>query len=390
MAGSSSKSLTEESRQVFRIVRLRLLGIFLAQREEDDNSTALPKEPQDSVTAMMSIQPISLLLVMLMVSATHGEDKVQVMAIRPPDAFLDRYPLTVRCVFNSAGTDIRTQTNLRLFRTKVGVTPKYSLIASLTPDKKVNVLGSGASVTGEIKQRGQSYLSVKFKSPDDGYCYYYRCQVLGKTSAQQSRTRYRTLLINTKEGRTCKKPEPKPEPSTTTAPFVSGPQSSSCECKGMKELEQKIESNAKNIDKLVAAKYEDSPLKNDFEISDAYMGHIYLMKKRNERTTLKEKNEECQKLGGYLAEFDDQAEQNFVAQFAKPGGRNYVFIGANDVSQEGTFEQYNSKKPMPKLKWRRGEPNNANRREDCVSVTPYGLNDLNCMTYGRNLCEIPF
>ncbi|GFN77572.1 Cd209 antigen [Plakobranchus ocellatus] len=323
-----------------------------------------------------------------MVTST-GEDKVEVRVTRPPYAFRDKYPLTVGCVFKSAGTEIKTQAVLRLLRTRAGLKPDYKIIAAVKPSGVRNGLSRDASIRGEIKQGGESYLSVKFPAPGDGYCYYYRCVAIGKNSQGQYKHRYRTYLVNDKNSRSCKKPAPAPTPAaaTTKAPAVSGSDCSSCQA--VKDLQKEVQDNALKIQKLQALLLQASPLKENYLFSGIFDGSVYLLSKKSEPFDLKSKNDQCEEAGGNLVELDSKEEQDFVAQFAKAAGRDIVGVGASDVDKEGTFVQYNSKKPLPKLEWRKGEPNNYGGRENCVNINIYGLNDFTCSRSARYLCEIP-
>ncbi|GFN95050.1 collectin-11 [Plakobranchus ocellatus] len=99
-------------------------------------------------------------------------------------------------------------------------------------------------------------------------------------------------------------------------------------------------------------------------------------------------NELCKSIGGYLVELDSLDEQNFVTRFVKAHRQYSALTGANDVEREGTFVYYNSKKPMPALKWRYGNPNNWRNKEHCVQILSTGVNDIHCRRYAQYICEI--
>ncbi|GFN77570.1 Cd209 antigen [Plakobranchus ocellatus] len=340
----------------------------------------------------MSLQPILMLLGVLMISSAQGEDNLVVRVIRPPSAYSDKAPLTVQCLFSNAGTELHTMNNVKLMRTRVRAKPDYQFVGVRTLREVENGLGSEAVVTGELKQGGESFLSVRFAKPGDGYCYYYRCTATGKNSQGKIRGTSKIVMVNSKDGRACKKPAP--AATTTKAPVVSGSDCSSCQA--VKDLQDqveidamKIQNNALNIQKLQALLIQASPLKENYLISGIFDGSVYLLSKKNERFSLESKNDQCKEAGGYLVELDSKEEQDFVAQFSKAAGRSFVYISANDVDKEGTFVQYNSKKPIPQLKWKKGEPNNYAGGEDCANINVYGLNDLDCSRSSRYLCEIP-
>jgi hypothetical protein len=79
---------------------------------------------------------------------------------------------------------------------------------------------------------------------------------------------------------------------------------------------------------------------------------------------------EANSLGGHLVTINDQAEQDWVwATFGVPYSR-WLWIGLNDVNQEGTFEWSNCE-PVSYTNWTPGEPNDYPPGED------YGEMDAN-------------
>ncbi|GFO45393.1 collectin-11 [Plakobranchus ocellatus] len=114
---------------------------------------------------------------------------------------------------------------------------------------------------------------------------------------------------------------------------------------------------------------------------------VYFLSKKLYHISLDRRNELCKTIGGYLVELDSRDEQNFVAKFVRTLSYSYVFIGGNDIRREGHFVQYNSKKPMPALKWAGPNPDNW-RNEDCLDIMQAGLNDISCNYVGQFLCEL--
>lgn len=81
-------------------------------------------------------------------------------------------------------------------------------------------------------------------------------------------------------------------------------------------------------------------------------------------------------LGGNLATINDLAENDFVFNtFAGFGGvtNRFLWIGLNDVAQEGTFEWVNGE-PLIFTNWAPSEPNNFNGDEDFVGMYPIAFN----------------
>ncbi|GFN86553.1 collectin-11 [Plakobranchus ocellatus] len=115
---------------------------------------------------------------------------------------------------------------------------------------------------------------------------------------------------------------------------------------------------------------------------------IYFMSKKKSLFSLHRMNKLCKAIGGYLVELDSREEQKFVTGFMRAHDKYIAFTGGNDVMQEGTFVYYNSKTPMPALKWRPSNPDNWNNDEDCVQIWWNGLNDIGCSRRSKYICEI--
>ncbi|GFN99516.1 collectin-11 [Plakobranchus ocellatus] len=329
----------------------------------------------------MSLQPILLLLGVLMISSTQGARNLRIIPQRPPAELSDKNPLSVKCVFNSVGSNIHSLTSLKLYRKKLGQTT-YKLAASKVYSEVKSSLGPGPTVTAEFNGGGESFLSVKYSTPTDGYCYTYRCVAEGKNYIGQLRQEFTTFGISSPRGLTCTQVF---AITTTKAPLLSDCSSG----QSVKDLEEEVNNNELKIEKLLIILIKASTLGSKYFISDFYNGRVYFMSKTNEGFNLNTKNKQCIDAGGYLVELDDTDEQEFVAQFSKAAGRSSVFVSANDVDKEGSFVQYNSKKPIPQLKWKKGEPNNYANSEDCTAINADGLNDLVCTTTGRYVCEVP-
>ena len=129
-----------------------------------------------------------------------------------------------------------------------------------------------------------------------------------------------------------------------------------------------------------------------FDVSGEYEGRIYLASRLTTQSNIAQKNKVCTAKGGYLVEFDNQKELDFVLNFAKAIDEDENFMsGGNDLDNEGVFTYFNSKKKIPSLKWRSGQPDNHRGEEDCVvfRLDVYGLNDIRCEASAQFICEIP-
>ena len=128
-----------------------------------------------------------------------------------------------------------------------------------------------------------------------------------------------------------------------------------------------------------------------FDVSGEYKGRIYLASRLTMQSNIAQKNKVCTAKGGYLVEFDNPKEFDFVLNFAKAIDADENFMtGGNDLDHEGVFTYFHSKKAIPSLRWRSGQPDNY-RNEDCVvfRLDSYGLNDVGCEASAQFICEIP-
>ncbi|GFN77742.1 collectin-11 [Plakobranchus ocellatus] len=233
--------------------------------------------------------------------------------------------------------------------------------------KQVNKLGSEiTSFGGEVNSKSPARAYMKYKSPDDGYCYHYRC----------------TAKVNTGSGR-----------SITMQKVTNVDRRDRTQCTQICAADEKVAQLEEKRDQCFAQAAGFAKLlsinRRIFLISALYKGRVYIMNKKTESFSLQKMNDRCKENGGYLVEIDDQEEQEFVAKFSIVLGSSMVYIGANDVKKEGTFVQYNSNKLVRNVKWMKGEPSNYKGVEHCVVIRTYGLNDISCGRTYRYICEVP-
>ncbi|GFO06890.1 C-type lectin domain family 4 member e [Plakobranchus ocellatus] len=102
-------------------------------------------------------------------------------------------------------------------------------------------------------------------------------------------------------------------------------------------------------------------------------------------------NERCKGLGGYLVEINTRAEQTFMRHlmYRSRATKEIVYTGLTDLGQEGHFYYYHSKKPMAGAYFKRRQPDNYKGIEHCTNLMRWGLNDLDCHTNARYICEVP-
>lgn len=131
--------------------------------------------------------------------------------------------------------------------------------------------------------------------------------------------------------------------------------------------------------------------KSKFDVSQVYRDRMYLLSRTVQEFNIERDNRDCVAQGGYLVEINDDGESEFVQRFAQTlGGTHFFMTGMNDIEKEGHFVFYNSKEPIPRIAWSRGEPNNVGE-EDCVQFfhAGTGYNDIRCNTAGKFICEVP-
>ncbi|CAH2321377.1 Hypothetical predicted protein [Pelobates cultripes] len=94
----------------------------------------------------------------------------------------------------------------------------------------------------------------------------------------------------------------------------------------------------------------------------------------------------CQGLGGTLPTPMNSAENDIILQYVKEF-KNNVFLGINDIKEEGVFVYLNGKQ-ITYSNWPSTEPN-GKRNENCVEarVNHSAWNDINCANKNRVLCE---
>ncbi|XP_078069321.1 collectin-11 isoform X1 [Mustelus asterias] len=113
---------------------------------------------------------------------------------------------------------------------------------------------------------------------------------------------------------------------------------------------------------------------------------IYLLVKEEKRYT--DAHEYCRDRGGLLIMPKDEATNSLIASYISEAGLSRVFIGVNDLEEEGQFVFTDGSPLQTFNKWRNGEPNNAYDEEDCAEmVSSGGWNDVTCHITMYFVCE---
>ncbi|KAM4636539.1 tetranectin-like protein [Discoglossus pictus] len=94
----------------------------------------------------------------------------------------------------------------------------------------------------------------------------------------------------------------------------------------------------------------------------------------------------CETDGGTLPTPMSRAEELIIQQFANHAQKD-VFIGVNDIKQEGVFTYLNGK-PVTYANWNTNEPN-GKREENCIEIqtNDRNWNDQGCYVKNLVVCE---
>ncbi|XP_038601488.1 collectin-10 isoform X2 [Tachyglossus aculeatus] len=96
----------------------------------------------------------------------------------------------------------------------------------------------------------------------------------------------------------------------------------------------------------------------------------------------------CRIRGGALAMPKDEGANALIADYVAQSGLFRVFIGVNDLEQEGRYV-FTDDMPLQNYShWREGEPDDPSGREDCVEMLSSGhWNDTECQRAMYFICE---
>ncbi|XP_048742649.1 CD209 antigen-like protein B [Ostrea edulis] len=119
-----------------------------------------------------------------------------------------------------------------------------------------------------------------------------------------------------------------------------------------------------------------------------FSGHCYFFSK--EKATVKDAITKCAHAveDGRLAEVGGHREEKWLELQIKIRGMSPVWMGASDISDEGKFIKLSNAKPIQYTNWNRGEPNDHQKKEDCVEWAGSGKwNDNYCGNKNFFICE---
>ena len=85
------------------------------------------------------------------------------------------------------------------------------------------------------------------------------------------------------------------------------------------------------------------------------------------RKSYQDARQSCNRLGGYLAEIQSHDENRFVAGMLPPNDKLDLWIGYNDLEEEGRWLWTNTGTRGTFTNWNSGEPNNSHD-QDCAAI----------------------
>lgn len=147
--------------------------------------------------------------------------------------------------------------------------------------------------------------------------------------------------------------------------------------------------NQTQVGPTCSVTYQDTM--DGYHVSACTNGSFYLLP--NDPSPRDENAEiaDCEKHGGYLVEINNEAEYDFVANFASTNGETgWFMIGGTDAATDGTWVFQHSGEPVTFFKWGQNEPD-SDPKFNCLNMKDgYGMSDVACAyaTDVRYVCEL--
>uniref|UniRef100_A0A673CCX5 C-type lectin domain-containing protein n=1 Tax=Sphaeramia orbicularis TaxID=375764 RepID=A0A673CCX5_9TELE len=114
-------------------------------------------------------------------------------------------------------------------------------------------------------------------------------------------------------------------------------------------------------------------------------GHCYFIS--NSKKTWHVSKQDCENRGATLAVVSNEEEQRFISSL-----KQRLWIGLNDLENEGVWKWVNGEN-VGRTYWKRGQPNNCCRGEDCAELSGQekdpliNWNDRSCKQKEFFICE---
>ncbi|KAH8328283.1 hypothetical protein KR067_007662, partial [Drosophila pandora] len=106
--------------------------------------------------------------------------------------------------------------------------------------------------------------------------------------------------------------------------------------------------------------------------------------------------EYCRSMDTHLITFETMDEWNLISEYMKDKElTNFYWTSGTDLANHGKHKWFSNGKPIKLNIWRIGEPNNFGGNEHCDAfyIIPEtqqsALNDEQCVTLRRFICEVP-
>lgn len=100
-------------------------------------------------------------------------------------------------------------------------------------------------------------------------------------------------------------------------------------------------------------------------------------------------SDKCRAIGGFLVNFENQAEFDAVVSHLKPN--HGYWIGINDHGKEGEYHSVATGRPATYFNWESGNPDDRWPSEDCVELWYHHgkhlMNDFKCSKEKHFICE---
>ncbi|GFO04589.1 hypothetical protein PoB_003109400 [Plakobranchus ocellatus] len=125
-------------------------------------------------------------------------------------------------------------------------------------------------------------------------------------------------------------------------------------------MDKRLDHMSSTMLKIQRRIYSQILLNDCFHISDEFKGKRYFMTKTDKSFNISDADAVCQFYGGYIVEFEDADEIEFVYDFLKrvdSGKLHYTGVIYHETDKNHVY--YHSGKPVPTELWGQGEPNDV-------------------------------
>ncbi|GFO33852.1 collectin-11 [Plakobranchus ocellatus] len=388
---------------------------------------------------VMFLKFVWLLLAFWPDTAAAIQRGMKLKASKPEYVVSDSTSLSIKCTFGMAGSKLATLKGLELYRSNINDGGNQEKMADVTSQNLAYGLSqSDISASGQIQEDALSGLYVQYTSNTDGYCRRYSCVAKGLGGNSEELSVSRSIKVKGVNGSLCSKSRQANECCVSSeavqvqeeaierledevdefSTVLQTVKNSEIEIEELREQVSNLTSvpdafqNCENDLELLKKQFSEfsaqalgelerlsqissgyglifSIDRTQYDVSTLYKKSVYLASRSMARFALEKMNQKCKEYKGYLVEFSDLDEQNFVKGFLRTLGTNKYFTGANDVDSEGNFVYYSSGKPVVNVKWMAENPKVPGDDEDCVQIFPPGLINDRCNAFSRFVCEVP-